>query len=122
MTTGVHYYVCSPHASLGMKGRIFVTLGLGISNPETVTGKVNIYPNPTNGKFSIRYQFPGLIGSTTQGIKVNIYDVLGKKIITQTGLQPQTEYEFDLTSYPEGIYFLILVESKKTTTVKIVKK
>ena len=122
LTAGVHYYVCGIHYAMGMKGRIFVTSGTGISTTETNTGKISINPNPTYGKFSLRYQESGIRIGTTQEIRLDIYNFLGEKIFSQTFLQPQAIYDLDLTSFPEGIYFLNIVNERKTSTVKIVKR
>jgi plastocyanin len=122
LTAGVHYYVCSPHVSLGMKGRIFVTSGLGINITETRNGKISITPNPTKGKFSLYYQESDMHGDATQEIKLDIYNFLGEKIFSQTNLQPQMSYELDLTSFPEGVYFLSIINDRKTNTVRIVKR
>jgi plastocyanin len=119
LTTGTHYYVCGIHYAMGMKGRIFVTSGLGIAPPETGSGKISLYPNPTSGKFSFSYQE----SSTVPGmVTADIYNLLGVKIFSQAGLEPQTSYEMDLTSFPNGIYFLRIGDGLKSNTVRIVKK
>jgi len=122
LTTGVHYYVCSPHASLGMKGRIFVNSGLGIHSIETNNWTISINPNPTNGKFSFSFQESVINGVTTEEKRVDIYNFLGEKIISQTNLHPQTVYELDLTPFADGIYFLSIISGIKNTTVRIIKR
>lgn len=122
LATGIHYYVCSPHASLGMKGRIFVTSGLGINAIETNSGNIRIYPNPTDGKFSLQIQESGIFRSTNQEIRLDIYNFLGENIFCQTNLLPQTIYDVDLTSFPDGVYFLSFADGKKTNSVRIVKR
>jgi plastocyanin len=118
-TTGIHYYVCGIHFAMGMKGRIFVTSGLGIAPPETGGGKIAIYPNPTSGKFSFSYKetaiAPGIFTA-------DIYNILGTKILSQSGLEPQTSYEIDLTTFPDGLYFLRISDGLKSNTVRILKR
>jgi plastocyanin len=122
LTVGVHYYVCGNHFASGMKGRIYVTSAAGINNTETTIEKIGIYPNPTNGKFSLRYGESGIHRGTTQEIKMDIYNFLGGKIFSQSQLQPQTEYEFDLTPFPAGVYFISISDGRKADAVRIVKR
>ncbi len=44
---GAHYFVCVPHASMGMKGTINVTGTVGIANTEFLA-TISIFPNPTS--------------------------------------------------------------------------
>jgi plastocyanin len=122
LTAGIHYYVCSIHYSMGMKGRIFVNSASGINTTGPRSGEISIFPNPTTGKFSLRYQESGIHLVMNQETRLDIYNFLGEKIISQTSLQPQRSYELDLTSFPDGVYFLRIVNSRKTTTVRIEKR
>jgi|WetSurMetagenome_2_1015567.scaffolds.fasta_scaffold92123_2 plastocyanin len=118
LTVGLHYYVCQPHSSLGMKGRIFVTSGLGIAPPGTA-GNISIYPNPTDGKFSFAV---GASAVSTGLVTADVYNLLGIKILSQTGLEPRLSYEIDLTAFPDGIYFLRITDGLKANTVRILKR
>jgi len=49
---GTHYYVCTPHASLGMLGRIIVqNLTTGIASLNS-TVKISLFPNPATNFIS----------------------------------------------------------------------
>jgi hypothetical protein len=122
LTTGVHYYVCGIHYAMGMKGRIFVNSTSGINTTETRNGGISIYPNPTNGKFFLRYKESGIHGVATQEIRLDVYNFLGEKIISQTNLQPESSYELDLTSFPDGVYFVSIVNGRKTNSIRIEKR
>jgi plastocyanin len=122
LTSGLHYYVCGPHASLGMKGRIYVTSGLGINNNEKNNGDISLFPNPTNGKFSLRCPESVNRGDENREIRIDIYNSLGMKIISQADLKPQTAYNLDLTSYPDGIYFISIADGNNINTVRILKR
>ena len=64
LTAGTHFYVCGPHASLGMKGKIIVNASSGIGENGTSKKLFSIYPNPTNGKFMLQFNGPdGTAGS-----------------------------------------------------------
>lgn len=45
---GTYYYVCVPHAAMGMKGRIIVEGGTGMAG-LAATPAMRLYPNPANG-------------------------------------------------------------------------
>jgi hypothetical protein len=76
------------------------TTGLAKNNSET---GINIYPNPTNGKFTIqianRHQ-------QTANSTIEIYNVLGEKLYSDSKLYQQYSSEIDLSNSPKGIYFV----------------
>ena len=74
--------------------------------------KISVYPNPSNGIFTI--------GSEGNNI-IEIYDFIGKQITTQTSFFDMLT--IDLSSYNSGIYSAkITHESNQTKTVKLIKK
>ena len=103
VTTGIHYYVCSPHASGGMKGIIVVENTSGVPiNP--LTSIVSVYPNPTKGKFQLKItdsQF-------ANNFNLEIYDVRGERVYVASNLKQQTLTNFDLSDFPKGMYFVKL--------------
>jgi plastocyanin len=122
LAAGVHYYVCQPHAYLGMKGRIFVSYGLGTNAQDATIENTGIYPNPTTGKFMIRRAGSGFQGGITRELLMDIYNMAGEKIISGSDLPQQDPYEMDLTAYPDGLYFLSFVDDKVKKTIRIVKR
>lgn len=72
-------------------------LPLRISDIETLD-KISVYPNPTSGKFIIS-GIDGLNG-------LEIYDILGKKIVEARQVYFSGPWEIDLSPYPAGIYYL----------------
>ncbi len=74
--------------------------------------ELNIYPNPvSNGKIYI---------STTLNLtkEINIYDVLGKKIISVT----LTGKELNISKLTPGVYILKIRENEFSATRKLVVK
>ncbi|MCW3084052.1 MAG: hypothetical protein JWP12_1418 [Bacteroidetes bacterium] len=73
---------------------------------------VNIYPNPTNGSFSIQ------TGAVANLLVVT--DLLGR---TVTQIKPvTTRTVIDLTGEKNGVYFVKIITEKGTKTMKIVKQ
>jgi len=78
---GVHYYVCVPHASSGMKGTITVT---PVTDIETVADPLPArffleqnYPNPFNPSTTLKIS----VGATAF-TEVTVYSAHGKKVKT----------------------------------------
>lgn len=72
---GTYYYVCVPHASMGMKGRIIVDAGTGlIENTSTV---FNIFPNPASEEIAVSI-------STAPGMQLSLIDATGREVLRRS--------------------------------------
>ena len=69
---------------------------------------ISMYPNPTNDKLFIQ----GLSSS----LRVSIYNVLGKLVLSQT-----ISKEIDVKQLSKGIYILKIIDEQKETTRKFIK-
>lgn len=110
LTLGTHYYVCTNHASMGMKGTIIVQNPTGIAENQ-LNENISIYPNPSNGKFTISFD---------QSVKhdISIYNILGEKIYQSAIANPKSE--IDLSNQPKEIYFINFSFGQTVLTKKIV--
>jgi len=115
LTAGTHYYVCSPHASLGMKGKIIVQIITGIA---LNSGKkdISIFPNPSNGIFRL-YSNSAFSG---KNVDVLVYNILGNKVFERTYTGPQNQFRIDASNLPKGTYIMRLNGSEEIYTRKIV--
>jgi len=109
-------------------GITFIAEGEGVKKISTVTpGGYSLsqnYPNPFNPTTKIKFDVPPLssIGEGP-GVRLVIYDVLGREITTLVNeqLQPGTyETEWDASKYSSGVYFYILTTSDYSETRKMV--
>jgi hypothetical protein len=91
-----------------------VTLPTGIEQPLESLNKMEIYPNPSKGSFSIQLQ-PGK--PETQSIE--IYNATGEKICSTTP-NPKGICEINLSNAPVGIYFVKLYDGENINVQKIV--
>jgi hypothetical protein len=79
-------------------------------------GSVKIYPNPTEGRFSVEV----LNLSNDKKGEISLYNTSGKTIIHKKMVQGVIP--FDLISYPEGIYILTIKIEDEISNWKIIKK
>ena len=118
LAVGTHYYVCVPHASFGMKGKIIVQAVSGLD--ETLNeNNVSIYPNPIVDQLSVRVNLTG-----TTHIEVKLYDIQGKLVTillpktTVSGMFLQT-FEVPNEMAP-GVYFVRMNLGNSTTFRKVI--
>jgi len=89
-----------------------------IQNPNTslseneTSNEIVIYPNPTTNSFNINSN--QLIVNS-----VEIIDMLGTTILKQSVSQQSV---IDLTSYPDGVYFVRILNSNKVVGIKRIIK
>jgi plastocyanin len=100
------YFVSSPHAAIGVKGKIVVTSLSGLRDPLTSKiSDINLFPNPGKETATLSFYLPkpGIV-------EVNMFNAIGKKTKTLTLNKNLTEGEhslqLDLGGLPQGMYFV----------------
>lgn len=86
---------------------------LGV-NEFYFNNKLKIYPNPTNGIFTIQSFFDNSITG-------KIYDVLGKQVLKSLLINNGMN-TIDITDLNKGIYLLKINDLNETKTVKIIRQ
>jgi hypothetical protein len=78
---------------------------------------MNIYPNPTDGNFTL--EFSGI--EKSEKTRLNIYGMRGDKIISMdfTG---EIKGEFSLSGQPSGIYLIQIISGNGTANSRIIKR
>ncbi|WP_452223403.1 T9SS type A sorting domain-containing protein [Lacinutrix chionoecetis] len=105
-TVGTTSFRCSPHAS--MNGTITVQT---LSNPEfDVPAKFSIYPNPSSDVMNIN--IPTL---TDEGLKLEVFDVLGKKVYTQQ--LNSLSSKVNIAKWNSGLYLVRLTSPDEDITL-----
>jgi plastocyanin len=110
LTVGVHYFVCFPHASIGMKGRIYVTTSTGLASINQ-NAAFTLYPNPFVNSVTID-------APSCEGSLFILRDLNGKEVSNGI-IQPQGS-KVDFGGISPGIYILTIGDDRKG--VKVVKQ
>jgi len=109
----VYYYVCQPHASLGMKGQIIVNNPNGIQDVSSATIGLKLNPNPARTSVQV---FTGI--PLSQNGTLAVYDITGKLLIRKERFV-SNQY-LDISPLKNGIYFVEITSEDFTRTTKLV--
>ncbi|MEM6721095.1 MAG: T9SS type A sorting domain-containing protein [Bacteroidota bacterium] len=85
-----------------------------LSVTEFTTNAVTIYPNPTNAIVQLK--------ANHQIQKIQLLDISGRLLRTDTLESPKAELTLDLSEYTSGVYFLKIQTDFGQETKKIVKQ
>ena len=115
--TDHHFTVCRAICTV-----VFVMLLAGIAQgqstqrvPKTDTEPLNVYPNPTAGKFSI------VVKEQENQYDVNIYNLMGEMVFHwESADQGTSSLEVDLSKRPDGVYFVELDTDKANVLKRLV--
>jgi len=108
---GTHYYVCTSHVTLGMKGIIIVENNSGIADNKLQAG-ISVYPNPANNLMTIKAA-NDLVGS-----QYLISDQTGRKVLN--GKLANEATPVDISQLTPGVY-LIQGVGQRRSSVKMIK-
>lgn len=108
---GTHYYVCFPHASIGMKGIIIVQNPTGIAE-NNLPPDFTIYPNPADNLMTIR------TNNNLAGAQFFITDQTGRQIFNGKLVDYTTP--IDISQLAPGIY-LVQIAGQRKQSIKMVK-
>jgi len=115
LTAGTHYYVCTPHASLGMKGTITVLNTTGIALNAAKDG-ISVFPNPSNGNFQLRINNSKL----SKEFDLEIFNVVGARVYSKSELAQQSVFNVEAADLPKGTYILKINNGEAAFYRKIV--
>jgi hypothetical protein len=98
-----------------------INLNEGVTAVQQVVGLTNLslQPNPTSGNFNVLASFE----QPVRELQVSVLDLVGKQIWSQnTSNVQELNTQFDLSAYPDGMYFVRLLADGKSVTRKVVKQ
>ncbi|WP_271768383.1 T9SS type A sorting domain-containing protein [Aquimarina algiphila] len=80
-----------------------------------------VSPNPSADRFT--FNFDTLNKKTSKKVNVDVYNLMGSKIYSQSGVDLSSGFVWDATSNAPGIYFVNVVDEQNTTQqFKVIKK
>lgn len=97
---GTYYYVCVPHANMGMKGRIVVEVNTDVTDAEPAP-QVLVFPNPAD-RFLI---VEGAVG----GAVAQLFDAQGRELLRQL---LAADGRLDVAAVPAGAYVLRMTDQR----------
>lgn len=104
LTIGTHFYVCTPHAYLGMKGKVIVRAISGIDVTKNEKD-MQVYPNPVEDKFSIQFYL-----TESKMLVIELVDIQGKiakVLVPKTRVSGTFLRSFDLEKdMASGVYLI----------------
>jgi len=77
----------------------------------------NLYPNPTDGRFSI--EFTSLLDADI--FTFSVIDLIGKTVYREELTKEESSHRFDLSHLQSGIYIVMISTNKIILTQKIIK-
>jgi hypothetical protein len=86
----------------------------GISDPEPMKSQIKIFPNPSEGIFTITSQ------KTRGDQEITVRDITGKVVLHTHKSFSSAQIELNLTGCPPGIYFIRLSDDKAINNLKVV--
>lgn len=115
---GTHYYVCELHASMGMKGKIEVSVSTGTEEENAYSG-FTVFPNPFENRLQINYNV-----SDVKGDYVKIINIIGETVYSSSNEQKPgfNTIQVDLGFLPGGIYFVLYNQRDKKSIKRIIKQ
>ncbi|WP_284461739.1 M64 family metallopeptidase [Chryseobacterium sp.] len=91
---------------------------LRVADVKAIERKFSIYPNPSDGEFSIRGK-----QDFSKNTKVEVYDASGKLISTRFELKDSSTINVDIKNVPSGSYLLNVTEDgQPVISQKIIKE
>lgn len=102
---GTFYYVCSPHASFGMKGVIHVETPSSVNSiTERDALHLNVYPNPASDYLTVSFSL-----ESSSVVKIELVDITGKTVeVLNSGRYQQgsNSISVNLSNIQPGRYFV----------------
>jgi hypothetical protein len=115
----LHGYITTTNAYCGSLPAAMVAVVSGVEDPqllpEPASMKFSIYPNPTNGVFTLQYKGDAIHGK----IQVEIYGMRGEHIMT-TSYIDERSHLITLPSLPPGLCFVKISAGDRVETFKLV--
>ena len=85
-----------------------------VLSEEFLGCQIQVYPNPTNGILTIETH-----NADAQMTECHVLNLMGQEVMRQVG--DSDKMSLNLTSLPDGTYFVKVVTANENKTIKVVK-
>ncbi|MCW3104217.1 MAG: hypothetical protein JWO09_2657 [Bacteroidetes bacterium] len=93
---------------------VTVTLPTGVEEGLDKENAIQIFPNPSNGNFSVAHQM-----NSGKSQTVEVYNLVGELIWSETGKNRST-FNINISQAPKGIYFVRFNDGERVVMEKVV--
>ena len=113
-----HVEVVDDEGCSGSSFNIEMTCCVGIEEAY-FDGSVLVYPNPNNGHITLEISL-----NQHRDIHIGMYDMVGKQVWSdkEIGFTDQIRKQYDLSTLPDGVYFLRIYADDQMTVQKLIKQ
>ncbi len=118
-TAGIHYYVCGPHASMGMKGIINVMDNIGISKIKANNNfDIRLFPVPLNNFLNVVFTLPENIPD-----KIQLVDITGRIVYSEDyhSIAGENSISINFSALKPGYYNFVFFLGNESYVEKIIK-
>lgn len=86
---------------------------------DLALNKIEFAPNPSDGQFNLSFELP-----KKQATRVMVFDQVGRKVYEEllNNFSGSYKNDINISSQPNGVYYLIIAQQDKQFTRKIVKQ
>lgn len=117
-TAGTYYYVCQPHAGIGMKGTIIVQQSTAISTVSDDISTFTVFPDPASENLTVSYTL-----NTSASITIRLFNTVGievASILKESQLPGQYRNTYSLNKgLTPGLYFVRINSESQSYTSKL---
>ncbi|MBE0661968.1 MAG: carboxypeptidase regulatory-like domain-containing protein [Bacteroidales bacterium] len=110
------YYCQQPEAFIAADDEEESSSDLLNDKHDNADSFFSLYPNPTKGKFTLKLAETEELAS----VVVEVYSMIGERLL-QAELAGQSQYNFDLTSSPQGIYLVKVLKGNLIDVKRIIR-
>jgi len=115
LAVGTHYYVCVPHAAMGMKGIIIVEQTTTSTKPVLQPSSLSISPNPGNGIFQLKLAEIAV----REPLQLQVFDLTGREVFRLKDINT-AEPLIDISAFDKGTYILLIRNKDLRFTEKLI--
>lgn len=110
------WYQSTIHGTWMMRPIFGKKLSIGVNEVATGDSHFEIYPNPASEKVKLVNRIPMATGMKTgTAVEISIFNMLGEKVSGFPATSINTSVTFDVSSLPNGVYFVQLKDIKNSS-------